>query len=381
MGNSKQLTLWGVSLSRIALHVLFWIIAYLLFTSLYALQIKYSTSLRNNLFYVPLHIVYFYALAYWLVPKFVFTGKYVKFVFALLLLMFVITLVSRLVGIYIANPYILEVEKPDNWDFIYESKKPLIRQLLNPVPFANAWKATNMIVWAAIGIKMFKLFYERKQAALQAELNALKGQVHPHFLFNTLNNLYALTLNNSHKSSEVVMGLSEILRYMLYECNTDLVPLKQEVRVLEQYISLEKIRYEERLDVNFTIEGNLDDLLIAPLIMLPFVENAFKHGVSEQTGDAWININLAISGNVLKFKVSNSKPQQVRKDQEKHYGNIGLQNVKKRLELLYPSGYQLRIFDDNEDAYLVVLELTLVPGTVNLKQAQLIGYENTYVGS
>ena len=159
-----------------------------------------------------------------------------------------------------------------------------------------------------------------------------------------------------------MLGLSDILRYMLYECNTDNVSVKQEVLVLQQYISLEKLRYEDRLDLNFTIEGDLEQKHIAPLIMLPFIENAFKHGASEQQGEVWININLSVSGNLLKFKVSNSKPDSLPTDAGKHYGHIGLQNVKKRLDLLYPSAYQLKIFDDDE-AYLVVLELELKPQT------------------
>jgi len=213
-----------------------------------------------------------------------------------------------------------------------------------------------MMVWIALGIKLFKLWYERRQAALQAELKALKAQVHPHFLFNTLNNLYALTLNNSPKAPGVVVGLSDMLRYMLYECNADKVSLEKEVLMLQHYIGLEKIRYEDRLDVNFTIKGKLDDKLVAPLMLLPLVENAFKHGTSEQVGESWININLEVIGNRLKFKISNSKPDAINGDDDKHRGNIGLQNIKTRLELIYPASHQLRIMDEDE-VFLAVLEL------------------------
>ena len=129
------------------------------------------------------------------------------------------------------------------------------------------------------------MWYEKQRAALEAELNLLKGQLHPHFLFNTLNNLYALTLNQSSRSPSVVMGLSEILRYMLYEANRESVLLKRDVEILENYIGLEKIRYEDRLDLNFNISGISEEQKIAPLLILPLVENAFKHGTSERIGD------------------------------------------------------------------------------------------------
>jgi two-component system sensor histidine kinase AlgZ len=347
-----------MTFARVTAHLLFWLAVYMMYTTLYSIPISYATSLRNNLFFVPLHVLYFYTLAYWLVPKYLFSGRYLWFVAFQILIMIFLVLASRTVVIYIANPYILSHEVVNQWDFIEQRRKPYWEQISNIQGLANAWKATNMIVWGALFIKLFKMWMERKQAALQAELNALKGQVHPHFLFNTLNNLYALTLNNSPNSPQVVLGLSDILRYMLYECNAEKVSLKQEVLVLQQYISLEKLRYEDRLDLNFTIEGSLDDKLIAPLIMLPFLENAFKHGASEKQGDAWININLAVRGNVLKFKVSNSKPEQIPANADKHYGHIGLQNVKKRLDLLYSGAYELKILND-DDAFLVVFELQL----------------------
>ncbi|WP_295768064.1 histidine kinase [uncultured Mucilaginibacter sp.] len=378
MKNWLELKIGTWPLKRVALHLAFWAVVYFMYTGIYAIQLTYTTSLRNNLFYVPVHMFYYYTLAYWLLPKYLFNGQYVKFEIYLLVLMLVSTVMSRLVGIYIANPYILQREHPTDWSFIEEQRWPLHKQLFNLLTFVNAWKAINMVVWFALVLKMVKLWAERKQAALQAELSALKAQVHPHFLFNTLNNLYALTLSNSPKSPEVVLGLSDILRYMLYECNTENASLKQEILVLQQYISLEKLRYEDRLDLTFNIEGDLDDKYIAPLIMLPFIENAFKHGTSETQGQVWININLLVSGNVLKFKVSNSKPDDLPADAGKHHGHIGLQNVQKRLDLLYPSAYQLKIFDDDE-AYLVVLQIELKQ--LNQTKPQLLTHEDTHAYS
>ena len=145
---------------------------------------------------------------------------------------------------------------------------------------------------------------------------------------------------------------------MLYECNTDRVELKKDIEILEHYITLEKIRYEERLDFNFSKNAVLNDYQIAPLLLLPLVENAFKHGTSEQVGQAWINIDLSIKDGELTFKIANSKALEVAGDADLHYGHIGLDNVKKRLNLLYPKSHDLKIFNE-EEMFVVILKVKL----------------------
>ncbi|GAB3906398.1 sensor histidine kinase [Mucilaginibacter boryungensis] len=356
MNNSLQFG--GMKVGRLTLHVAFWIVVFAFFTIIYAIKSTYLVAARNNLFYVPIHMAYFYAIAYWLIPVYLLTARYLKFALYLIVLIFFITVISRLIDIWIVVPYTIKNVRDIDWDYIEISKQTFWQKLSSPLYFINALKAVNLVVWFAVVIKLFKLWYERKQAALQAELNGLKGQVHPHFLFNTLNNLYALTLNNSPKSPQVVLGLSGLLRYMLYECNTDSVPLSKEILMLQQFISLEKLRYEDRLDLTFNIYGNPDHKMIAPLLMLPLIENAFKHGTSEKIGQAWININLYIEEDDLRLKVSNSKPDMTTTDAEKYIGHIGLTNLQKRLNLLYPATHKLKIMDD-EDAFLAILELKL----------------------
>ncbi|QKJ30816.1 histidine kinase [Mucilaginibacter mali] len=345
-----------LKVDRVTAHVVFWIFVFIAFTTIYSVQSTYLISARNNLFYVPLHIVYFYLVAYWLLPVYLFNARYISFALYLLGIMFMVAVMSRLVYIWFVSPYLISHSPNINWGYIEEAKHTFWQRLTDRVSFINALKAINMVMWFGLVIKLFKLWYERKQAALQAELNALKGQVHPHFLFNTLNNLYALTLNNSPRSPQVVMGLSEMLRYMLYECNADSVPLAKEILMLQQFVDLEKLRYEDRLDLSFSISGDTSQKTIAPLLMLPLVENAFKHGTSESMGDSWINININITGDNLQLKISNSKPEIV--NPEKYEGHIGLENLKKRLDLLYPAAHKLKILDD-DDAFLAVLELKL----------------------
>jgi len=351
-------TFIGIKTSRIGLHVLFWIIVYLFFAAMYSVKSSCAISAHNAIFYMPIHMGYFYAVAYWLIPNYLLHARYLQFIGNLILLASAAAFLGRVVDILIVDPYLIAHVPGIDWDYIYESKVDFWLRLIIPYNFANSIKVTNLIIWVALGIKLFKMWYERKQAAVRAELKALKAQVHPHFLFNTLNNLYALTLNNSPKAPGVVLGLSDMLRYMLYECNADKVSLNKEVLMLQHYIGLEKIRYEDRLNLNFTIDGELDDKLIAPLMLLPLVENAFKHGTSEKVGAAWINISLEVAAKQLKFKISNSKPDVTEGEEDKYRGNIGLQNIKQRLELLYPTTHQLKIMDE-EEAFLAVLELEL----------------------
>ncbi|WP_293297667.1 histidine kinase [Pedobacter sp. UBA4863] len=234
------------------------------------------------------------------------------------------------------------------------------QQFFNGQYMIHALEQSNAIIWGALLIKFIRMWYERKQMALHSELNFLKAQIHPHFLFNTLNNLYALTLNNSPSSPEVVLGLSQILRYMLYECNSAYVPLKKDIEIIKNYITLEKLRHGDRLDLNFKVKGEINEQQIAPLLMIPLIENAFKHGASEMMEDAWINMVLEVDDSSIKFKVSNGKPIELEKTHQAHFGKIGLENVKKRLELIYPETHQFTTYNE-EDMYVAILEVTLSP--------------------
>lgn len=356
--NLNHRLLRGPKLRRLIEHLIFWIIALALLTFYFgADKPNYLIPLRNNLFYLPVHIAYFYFLAYYLIPKYLYTRKYLQFFVSLIGLILVTGFFTRLIDIFFVDPYLYRIQREMNIKFIWDKMEgDFFDKLQKPYYYVNAIKGSNLIVWIALSIKFFKMWYERRQAAMEAELNFLKGQIHPHFLFNTLNNLYALTIQMSPKSPFIVMGLSDILRYMLYECNTDSIALKREIELIESYIALEKIRYDNRLELNLSISGSVDDIEIAPLLMLPLVENAFKHGVGEKVGDAWINIDLKLKSNILKLKISNSKPETFSESSEKNKGNIGLANLKKRLEILYPNAYDLKLFDE-QDMFLAVLEI------------------------
>ncbi|SDH14622.1 Histidine kinase [Dyadobacter soli] len=345
---------------RILLHITFWLAVLTILTVLYGAGMPdYWLTIGIVGMFMPIHIGYFYLIAYVIIPRYFDRKKYVQFILFFLLIVIGSTLAFRLMEILVADPIIYNAVKKNDPTFVWRKLEGTFKQqLLKQTYLISAFEQTNIFVWIALSVKFFKMWFDRRQAAMEAELNFLKGQLHPHFLFNTLNNLYALTLKQSPQSPGVVMGLAEILRYMLYEANTEIVQLERDISILKSYIELEKIRYEERLDINFSINGISPEYRIAPLLILPLVENAFKHGASEQIGQAWINMDLRVKNNALKFKISNSKPETAVHDDRPHHVSIGLANVRKRLEILYPSAHNLKIMDE-EDVFAVILEIDL----------------------
>jgi LytS/YehU family sensor histidine kinase len=191
---------------------------------------------------------------------------------------------------------------------------------------------------------------------MQSELKFLKSQINPHFLFNTLNNLYALTLKKSDLAPEIVLKLSEIMRYMLYECNEKRVFLRNELNYIQNYLDLEKLRQGQKVTINFTVKGNPDQLLVAPLIFTPFLENSFKHGLSNILDQGFVNIFLEIKDENILFLIENSKTEKMPQKQHAISGGIGLVNVKQRLELIYPNQYEL-IIDNSPTVYSVTLKI------------------------
>lgn len=196
-----------------------------------------------------------------------------------------------------------------------------------------------------------------KEQKKTTELNLLKHQLNPHFLFNTLNNLYALALKKSDKTPEVIAKLSEILDYILYQCKDNYVPINKEIELLENYISLEKVRYGTRVEVIFEkiIYNNVN---IAPLILLTFVENAFKHGVSQELDSALIEISIASTETEIVFKLKNTKPKIHSEIVTSNKKSIGMQNSEKQLDLLYSNAYTLEI-ENSKTHYSLELKLVL----------------------
>lgn len=206
-------------------------------------------------------------------------------------------------------------------------------------------------------VDWFELEGKRKELEnekLLAELNFLKAQINPHFLFNTLNNLYYLAYTKSENTTEVIAKLSQMMRYMIYESNHAKVPLHKEIEYMENYISLERLRLNNQIPIKFEVKGNTDNVWITPLIFITFLENAFKHGISNNSPKAWVNISIELAEGQCIYQVENSKPAEGGQTHEK--SGIGLQNVQRRLDLSYPGKHQLKI-EDVADRYIVNLNI------------------------
>jgi two-component system, LytTR family, sensor histidine kinase AlgZ len=224
---------------------------------------------------------------------------------------------------------------------------------------------TNLFIVIFLGMIRFAVDWFEFEAhkknveneKLTAELNFLKAQINPHFLFNTLNNLYYLAYSKSPNTPEVIAKLSQMMRYMIYDSNYPQVPLSKEIEYMENYISLERLRLNEQIPINFKIEGDPKNYMITPLIFITFLENAFKHGVVNNNPKAWVNLTIKLNDHECVYTVENSRIPTVKPESEEKSG-IGLQNVKRRLELSYPDRYELET-RELADKYQVKVKIIL----------------------
>jgi LytS/YehU family sensor histidine kinase len=209
-----------------------------------------------------------------------------------------------------------------------------------------------------MAIKIARDSFIRRQQEKEAELKLLKSQLNPHFLFNTLNNLYGLSVMKSDKLPSLMLKLSDLLRYSLYETKETYVPLEKEIKYLENYMSLEKIRLEDKTEIRFDKTGNFSDKKIAPMLLIVFVENAFKYLEVSKDKLSKVKVNLKTEENKLIFNCENTfdETEIIKQNLEAGKSGIGLQNAKKRLDLIYPNKHQLTIKKENEN-YVVQLIL------------------------
>lgn len=340
---------------RLSRHISFWI-ARLSFLTLSACIGDYNASHAlfsdiSGAFNFKLRLMlltdvcFTYAVIYFLVPKLLFKKRYLLFALSLLLLS-ILVFCSSFIFI---NTY-PHLERNELFAVIWNKITSFI--FVGPVTIFGLF----------LSIKMLKNWYlkeEEKQMLITANANAeiqlLKAQIHPHFLFNTLNNIYSFTLNQSPVAGEMVLQLSNMMNYMITDCNAEFVLLQQELKMLNDYISLEKVRYGRRLDITINIDGEHQDKIITPLLLIPFIENSFKHGTSKMLRNPWIQLSIQADEDVLHFTLTNSKPAD---EIQKNKHGIGLNNVKKRLKLLYPQNHLLLI-ESTENTFTVNMQVPL----------------------
>lgn len=345
------------NIKRILFHALFWVAAFCFFVIFYGRANRnYNITIIFASMLFPLSMGTTYFINYYLIPKFLFSKQYGRFIllsfYTLVISIWLELIISLLIFIFISNYSIAQMD-PSSFDAVF------------------LFVGLHFITLVAIALKLvrssFKILktnadlnqkkVETELKLKEAELKLLKAQIHPHFLFNTLNNLYGLTLEKSDEAPDLVLRLSDILDYILYRCNEASVSLSDEIDNLKNYIEIERIRYSEKLKMNVDFPSETNSLRIAPLIILPFIENAFKHGVSNYPGVAFVDAKIKLVESTLLFKIENSKNPIKAKDKQ-HTKGIGLQNAQKRLDLLYPEKYILKINDKNE-TYSVNLTIEL----------------------
>ncbi len=220
----------------------------------------------------------------------------------------------------------------------------------------------NPIIFILVGlfiVGIFLLIYEQwkwfktlQSEKTKAELALLKNQINPHFFFNTLNNLYALTINNSKEAPEVILKLSDVMRYTIYQGKNDTVTLESEVEYLKNYLALHDIRYQKNVTIDF-VQNIEENSLVAPLIFIILLENAIKHGVESLRNNAYISMSLTSKNDTIDFDIKNNFE---RNDVTKEEGGLGLENLKRRLELLYPEKHNLEI-SEKDSVFKVHLKI------------------------
>lgn len=339
---------WGerVITSRIFYHGAFWLTLFLILFRFDDPVQPLGFRLLNELINVSFYAIIVYFNLLYLIPNYLTKKKLLTYLVLLLMASLILTPL-RVVVFY----------------FRFGSYPQLQQELLTNL---NLYFLLTFIIGGGSTIlriitDWFRQLRERQELetqTMQSELRFLKSQINPHFLFNTLNNLYALTLKKSDKAPEIVIKLSEMMRYMLYECNEKQVPLRKEVNYLRNYLDLERLRQSDGIDIHFEVRGQVSEQMIAPLLFIPFLENSFKHGLNNQIMQGFVRIKMQVEAQNVKFYIENSKGVALPRPNARPSGGIGLVNVRRRLDLLYPGRYQLRIAD-HPNTYAVELNLQL----------------------
>ncbi|MEA1784826.1 histidine kinase [Arenibacter sp. GZD96] len=334
-------------------HILFWAVYFLFNTLRWGSYFDdYSYSFKTNILSFSIHIALAYLNIYYLMPKWVYAKRYLHYAVAVFLCLVVALLLRFNLTYYLISPDIWP-EGPEIIDHI--TLNYAVQMMLGELYVMSFVTAIKITIDR---LQENKRLYDLEKRQLQSELKFLRSQVSPHFFFNTLNNIYSLTLEKSNKAPEVILKLSELMRYLLYTTSKPKQDLGSEIHCIQNYIELEKIRFDDRLDISMEITGDISDSEIAPMLLIPLVENAFKHGANKNLGNKIIRINIAIADGFLYFKISNTLPSDYPKtEQEATVGGIGLYNVKKRLQLGYaPNDYKLSIFEEH-GMFHVILKL------------------------
>jgi sensor histidine kinase YesM len=334
---------------RMVQHLLFWAVSFYVLMRLFAYSDEVSTVdiIYTFLFHLSIWLTVYINLN-WLIPVYFKAEKYGLY----FLLLAISTCISIGFNLLTFN-YLSDILFPGYYFIAYY----------------GFWEIGEFIIAYIIITSLIKLSkswfkYREIQGQLQrleteksaAELSALKSQVNPHFLFNSLNNLYSLALDKDDRTPGIILRLSQTMRYLLYESNADFVPLEKEIEHLNNYVEMQRLRVGEKANISFVVQGEVGKRQIAPLLFLPLVENGFKHGIKGDTEGAFIKIRLQVLDNQLVFKTENNKGTVDDVEKGQYSGGVGLENLRRRLNLLYPGRHHLEI-TDGISTFTVVLKI------------------------
>jgi two-component system, LytTR family, sensor histidine kinase AlgZ len=331
----------------LVVHISFWCVYF----SLFYYQISFprrgeEVNYSRAFFDASTHVLIMAGLSYlnyfYLLPRFLIHKNLLKY-----LLEFIIPF-TIIVTLHIYFKRYIYADLGESRRFLYGSK--FILQHASTTLFIAIF--VGMLKFAEDWLELEAKRKELENEKLTAELTFLKAQINPHFLFNTLNNLYYLAFTNSPNTTEVIAKLSQMMRYMIYDSNHEKVLLSKEIEYIENYIALEKLRLNNQIPIHFEVNGEINQVKIVPLILITFLENAFKHGVTNNATDAYILVKLSVENQELIYTVENSKLNNTLHEKS----GIGLQNVRRRLDLSYANKYRLEV-QDEEKSYKVCLKL------------------------
>ncbi len=328
---------------KVIYHTLVWLgfLAFLIFNS--DSNFSFLEKLSNEIINIALYAILVYFNLYYLIPNYLKSRTIGLYLFLLVIFSLFLTPIKLVIF------------------YLKLSNQPIYQAAL--ISNFGLYFIINLIIGGSSTIAKIVKDYTKNQKEKQLlehrnmhnELQFLKSQINPHFLFNTLNNIYSLSLKKSDLAPEMVLKLSDMMRYMLYECNSRRVSLKKEITYLQNYIELESIRFKNRGTIQLNLEIVEDEeLQIAPLLFVPFLENAIKHGVNQQIENAKVSMSLKVHNGMVEFCIKNNKNIK----SVNGPGGIGLVNVKRRLNLIYPKAHELEI-QDLKEFYIVSLKINL----------------------
>ena len=331
-------------------HIVFWLVYFVFnFIRWGSYFDDYWYSLKSNLVEFPLHIAAVYLHIYIFIPKLIARKKYKEYFVAMLLLFTTVYCIRTGLNYLLVTQNIWPEVDGYQQAFTFNHIVAVVLGELYVIGLVSAIKMVYDWIFELNKIK------DLKKVQLQMELDLLKSQIQPHFFFNTLNNLYALTLTKSDVAPSVVLKLSDIMQYVLYEVKEPYIKLYDEIKYVQNYLDLEQLRYGDRIDCSLEILGCIDDVKVPPLLFLPFIENCFKHG---DIGDAPMKVRISFQNNeenVLSFYVENSY---LVNEIEGRINGIGIRNVTRRLELLFGDKFELTS-DQNNNKYCVLLKIPI----------------------